>query len=315
MKILIVARSDWANMAYKYQESLRSVGVDAKAVTTSSPNLSCIPYHAETCRLEKIKGYARHAEIIQFMHSKYIPIGKDFKKTKRLFVFHGGSAYRRNPEQVNNIFNHIVEKSIIQTPDLLGLGAKNEVWVPACVDTDRLKPNYERQGKKIIIGHFPSNAEVKTSEGINLVMKNLESKFGNKFEYIFSSKRLNWEENMKRVSQCDIYIDACTPILKTKKSPNGNTYGEWGVAAPEAAALGKVVISHMLNHKRYVQEFGKCEIRVANSLKEIRKTITKLLKMSDEELIQIKKDTRLWVEKFHSYEFMGRRLRETVYEI
>ena len=33
MKVLIVAKSDWANMAYKYQESLREVGVDAKAVT------------------------------------------------------------------------------------------------------------------------------------------------------------------------------------------------------------------------------------------------------------------------------------------
>jgi len=314
MKILLVAGYDWANMAYKYQESLRSVGVDATAVTLNPPNLSCIPYHAAMCSLRKIRGYARHAEIIQFMHSQYIDLHID-KRAKRIFVFHGGTRYRINPSVKNKLFNPISEKTIIQTADLLDLGAKNEVWVPSCVDTNRLIPVYKRHSDKIIVGHFPSNAEVKTSEGINLVMKNLRSEFGNKFEYIFSSNRLPWKENMKRVAKCDIYIDACTPILKTKKCPRGAKYGEWGVAAPEAAALGKIVISHMISHKRYVKEFGKCEIRVANSLKEIRKHMIKLLKMTDDELLQIKKDTRMWVEKFHSYEFMGRRLREKVYEI
>ena len=71
----------------------------------------------------------------------------------------------------------------------------------------------------------------------------------------------------------------------------------------------------MLSHKKYEQEFGKCEIRVANSFEEIEKHMINLLSMTDTELLQIKKDTRMWAEKFHSYEFMGRRLKEKVYEI
>ena len=312
MKILIVATHDWANMAYKYQESLKAVGVDVKAVTINYPNRSCIPNYAEKCSMKKIRSFAKSTEIIQFMHSQYLDLGVS---NKRIFVFHGGSAYRRNPNKKNNLFNPIVEKSIIQTPDLLGLGAKNEVWVPAGVDTKKIKPIYERQGEKIIVGHFPSSPLAKSSAEINIVMENLTKTLGDKFEYVYSSKMLDWNKNMERVSKCDIYIDACTPILKTKKYPKGHVYGEWGVAAPEAAALGKIVISHMLSYKRYEQEFGECEVRVANSLKMIRKTLKTLLSKTDDELLQIKKDTRMWVEKFHSYEFMGRRLKDVVYNI
>ena len=170
MKVLIVCRNDWANMGYKYQESLREVGVDAKAVTLSV-NYSCKPNHAEICSLKKMRSYAKSAEIIQFMHSEYFDLGV---KNKRFFVFHGGSKYRINSNSKNKIFNPIVEKSIIQTGDLLGLGAKNEVWVLACVDTKKLKPIYKRQSDKLIVGHFPSSPSVKSSEGINKVMRKLK---------------------------------------------------------------------------------------------------------------------------------------------
>jgi len=311
MKVLIVSKNDWANMGYKFQESLRKVGVDAKAVT-KQVGYSCKPNHAEICSEQKMKTYAKSADIIQFMHSEYFDL---HVKNKRIFVFHGGGNYRAKSEIKNRFFNPIVEKTIIQTGDLLGLGAKNEVWLPAGVDTNTIKPVYERQGDKLIVGHFPSSPLVKSSDGINKIMDGLKKRFGNKFDYIYSPTKVAWTKNMQRVSNCDIYIDACTPILKAKKIPNGKKYGEWGVAAPEAAALGKVVISHMLSHERYEKEFGKCEIRVANSFKQIRKHMINLLSISDDELLQIKKDTRMWVEKFHSYEFMGRRLKDVVYNI
>jgi len=304
MKVLIVARSDWANMAYRYQESLKEVGVDAKAVTLKI-NYSCKPNHAEICSLDKMKSYAKSAEIIQFMHSEYFDLGV---KNKRFFVFHGGSIYRGHSTARNKIFNPFVEKSIIQTGDLLGLGAKNEVWVLTSVDTNKIKPVYKRQSNKLIVGHFPSNPKVKSSPGINKIMKNLKKRFGNKFEYVHSP-RIIWNKNMKRMSKCDIYIDACTPIFKERK------YGEWGCAAVEAAALGKVVISHMLSYERYEQEFGKCGIQVANSLQDIKTQMTRLLSMSDNDLLDLRKKTRDWVEKFHSFHAMGKRLKEVVYKI
>jgi hypothetical protein len=311
MKVLIVCRNDWVNMGYKYQESLREVGVDAKAVTLAV-SYSCKPKHAEICNLQKMRSYAESFDIIQFMHSEYFNLDV---KNKRFFVFHGGGKYRTNSYTKNKIFNPIVEKSIIQTGDLLGLGAKNEVWVLAGVDTNNIQPVYKRQSDKIIVGHFPSSSMVKNSKGIGKVMKGLKKEFGSKFEYVSSSTRIGWDKNMKRVSECDIYIDACTPSLKSKKDPKGSKYGEWGVAAIEAGALGKVVISHMLSYKKYEKQFGECGIQVANSLDEIRDHMIKLLSMTDDELLQVKKDTRSWVEKFHSSYYMGKRLKEIVYKI
>ena len=307
--LLVSVKQDYANVSYTLQQSLRAVGVDALALSLKRTN-TVKPASARVVNLPELKKYAQQSKIIQFMHSLYIDLGV---KNKRMFVYHGGGRYRENFKVLNKTFNPKVEKCIIQTGDLFGLGAKNEVWLLPAVDTEKIKPVYERQSEKIIVGHFPSSKMVKNSKGINQVIEKLKKDFGDKFEYINSSSMVNWVEHMKRVSKCDIYIEACTPYLKGKKTLN--KYGEWGVAGVEAAALGKVVITHFLSHKRYEKEYGKCCLKTANSLEAIEKHMRKLLTLSNDELLQIKKDTRAWVEKFHSYYAVGKRLKEIVYKI
>jgi len=307
--LLVSAKQDYANVSYTLQQSLRAVGVDALALSLR-PTTTVKPASARIVKLVELKKYAQQAKVIQFMHSVHLNLGV---KNKRIFVYHGGGRYRENFERLNKIFNPIVEKCIIQTADLLGLGAKNEVWLLPAVDTEKIKPVYKRQSKKIIVGHFPSSKLVKNSKGINEVIERLKKDFGDKFEYINSSSMVNWDEHMKRVSKCDIYIEACTPRLKGKKTVN--KYGEWGVAGVEAAALGKVVITHFLSHKRYEKEYGKCCLKTANSLEAIEKHMRKLLTLNNKELLQIKKNTRAWVEKFHSYYAVGKRMKEIVYKI
>ena len=314
MEVLIVSASrDYANVGYTLEQCLREVGVDAVSIAAASyrPERAKI---LRRSRFEKfIKQYIGEIKIVQFMHSLYRDIGL---KNKRIFIYHGGWKYREDYESVNKFFNPIVEKSIIQTGDLLGLGAKNERWLLPAIDTENIKPVYERQGKKIIVGHFPSCAMTKNSKGINEVMRRLKKDLGHKFEYIYSPPPLvNWEKQIDRVSKCDIYIEACNPFLKTPTSPKGNIYGEWGVAGIEAAALGCVTISHFLSHKRYEQEYGKCAIKVANSLDNIERHMRNLLSMNDDDLLQAKKDTREWVEKFHSHYAVGKKLKEEIYEI
>jgi len=304
MDVLIVSiKRDYANVGYTLEQCLQEVGVNAQTIVTSSFR----PNTAKVVKPKDFKEYAKKAKIIQFMHSVYSDL--NIKKNQRIFVFHGGNRYRKNHKRLNKIFNPIVEKSIIQTGDLFNLGAKNEVWLLPAVDTKRIFPVYEKQSDKIIIGHFPSKESTKSSQEINKTIERLKMKFGDKFIYIYSPVRVSWENQMKRVSQCDIYIEACTPKFKHLK------YGEWGVAGIEAAALGKIVITHFLSCKRYEKEYGKCELRVANSLNEIEKQLIKLLSLSDDNLLQIKKDTRKWVEKFHSHYAVGKRLKEVIYKI
>ena len=75
------------------------------------------------------------------------------------------------------------------------------------------------------MGHFPSKPAVKGSDKIVEAMKNVK---GN-FEFRYSDKRVSWEEQIKRMSECDIYVERFT-------KDSG-----FGITALEAAALGKIV--------------------------------------------------------------------------
>ncbi|GAG24586.1 unnamed protein product, partial [marine sediment metagenome] len=221
--------------------------------------------------------YKKRVDVVIFMHSQLVKVNLS---GKRVFVHHGGSAYREKHKKLNKIFNPIVKRSIIQTADLLGLGAKNEVWLLPGIDTESIKPVYERH-EKVIIGHFPSKARIKNSKAINKVISRLKGDF----EYIYSPEGVTWEKQMERMSKCDVYIDGCMPKINKRR------YGEWGMAALEAAALGKVVISHFLSQDKYK---GKCGIKVANSPAEIESHLKALLALTDEELLKEKQATRAW---------------------
>ena len=309
-KVLLVAQVDWAYMGYTLSQCLKTVGVEAEMLVRQ-------PYtYRPGCgrpftTTEQVKKYAEQADIIQFMHGQWIDSGVDLSR-KRVFVYYGGSNYRLDPGGISDWFNPIVEKSIIQTGDLLGLGAKNEVWLLPAVDTDMLKPIYKRTSNKIVIGHFPSSTAKNTAQ-IEKVVQQLIPKYGNRFEYISDTGTMRWDKHIKRVSMCDIYIEACTPIQQYHGK--ALKYGEWGVAGIEAAALGKIVITHFLSHKRYTQEYGKCELCVANEPTDIATNIEKLLALSDDELLKRRKATRAWVKKFHSLEAVGTKLKEKIYEI
>ena len=107
MRVLLLAKNDWANLGYTFSMCLQKVGVDA-VMLGKSPNYYKYPNKAFA--LENVRHYAEEADIIQFMHSSYIDTGIDLSK-KRVFVFHGGGHYRDNPAKVNAVFNPIVERT------------------------------------------------------------------------------------------------------------------------------------------------------------------------------------------------------------
>jgi len=92
-------------------------------------------------------------------------------------------------------------------------------------------------------------------------------------------------------------------------------YGEWGMTTLEAAALGKIVVTNFLSIDRYKIEYGECPLFVCNTLEQLEKNILYLSKMNKEEILEKKKETRAWVEKFHSYKAVGERLKGFYEEI
>ena len=120
--LLLTAHPDWANVAHEYAKALKSVGVPSAAVSVGKhgfnyPRTGVVVDHP----LDTVP-YIRSADIVMFMHSSYIDLG-DLYKGKRLFVMHGGTAYRQDYESINAHFNPIVEKCMIQTaePDVTAL--------------------------------------------------------------------------------------------------------------------------------------------------------------------------------------------------
>lgn len=286
MKVLIVCKNDWANLAYNYQESLREVGVDAKAVKTAINRLRV--QQAEVCSIQEMKMYAKSAEIIHFVHSQK-PISGVVLKGKKVVVSHTGSTYRIKYKKVNAAFNPIVDLSI-GMGDLYGKGAKNEHWIEAGVtDTNLLQPVYERSDNKIIVSHFPSAPSAKGSEIIKQTLKDT----GDNYKFSYDYTRVDWKTNIERVKKCDIYVER---LLLTQG---------FGISALEAAALGKIVITSYAFKQKYEETHGKFGMISVTTPKQLLEEVRRISNLSDNEILEMKKKSRSWVEKYHSYEATG----------
>jgi len=260
MKALLLTQHDWANTGWRFSECLKMLGIDV-TMYKGNTHVYGYPKQAEikTClqqarvgdyhgspvlyiKAHELREEAEKADVLHFFASTFVDTGVSLAN-KKIVVQHGGSIYRMNPS-ISVFFNSIADAAIIQCPDLLGLGSKNEHLIYYPVQLDILHPTYRRKKDKVFIGHWPSTPVTKGTENILKVIERLSKnpKTGNKFEYIgtrFVKKshvNLPWLEHLKRVRSCDILIETCNPEQRGKK------YGEWGNAAIEAAALGKRVV-------------------------------------------------------------------------
>lgn len=330
--VLILTRYDNANTGYRFSKCLELLGLDVKFYKGKGHPYR-YPKQGKICRgitkAKRVKGSARSilrvpilrkevedAKVVHFIASTLIDTGVDLTK-KKVVVQHGGSLYRQYYVRLNRIFNPIADATIIQMPDLLGLGAKNETYISFPVDTDYLKPNFERKSDKIIIGHFPSGISVKGTATILDAIQRLENfpELKSRFKYVGvtdlnlkpKTGGVSWDDNLRRVKNCDVIIDACN--LKQQ----GKIYGEWGNSAFEAAALGTIPITHSLKVDLYEEIYSDCPLHIANRKKDIVNRLRKIILMSDEELVAEKKKLRNWIVKKHSFKATAKRLWDEIY--
>lgn len=306
-------------MGYLFARSLRSVGVDAVALSEKPRSLrKDSPYDVYYGKGPNIiRRYIEDSDVIVWMHSHFIKLKRYVTsiKGKKLAVFHGGSSYRNDPEDKNEIFNPRVFVSLIQTSNMLNLGAKNQKWILPPVDIDAIQPNYLTpickypKDPRIIIGHYPSDPIAKNSAAINSVIKRLEKdpEIRDRFIYNYSSKLVSWEDNLDRIRGCDIYIESLS------KKINGKVTDDWGVTALEAAAAGCITLSVFRSSDLYECEYGERStiIRI-NNKEDLEAEIRKLLLDSRIDLLRKQRDSREWVERNHSFSAVGKRIKEAL---
>ena len=325
-KILALTFNDWANTGWRFTRCLRSLGLDVtywKGRPHKFGYLDEGPIHpylekgivlsqypvAILCR--ELKEEIEAHDIIHFFASTMIVSGADLTG-KKIVVNHGGSTFRIGTEAVKAAFNPYVDYSIIQCPDLLGLGAKNEVLIYYPVDTEFLQPDYEAH-EKVVIGHWPSSPHNKGTREIIEVIEKLERDPAVKDRFTYIGQRvvekqtIPWPDHLARVRGCDVIIESMQPDI------DGRKFGEWGNQALEAAAMGKVVITNMLSADTYLKEYGSCPLLIANDPVQLESQIRAAVCASAEATRAHKERMRAWAVEKHSMAATAQRLWDKVY--
>jgi len=312
MKVLVLAVDDWANTGWRFSRCLKLLGYDVEGFK-KNPHPFGYKEQIEVFKsMADVKKKAVESDVIHFIASSFIDTGVDLSK-KFVVVNHGGSAYRKSSVKVSKFFNAFVDASLIQSPDLLNLGAKNEHLIYYPIDVNFIKPVFNEVGNKLIVGHFPSNAKLKGTPSILQVV----NEFVSKINYVGVrgvDKRKNvikWEDNLARVAKCDIIIETMNAEMRLNKT--AVVSGEWGNTALEAAASGKVLITNTLSKDIYEREYGELPILVANNKDQLRQRLEEVLSMSSKEIMVLKHKMRQWAEDNHSLEATAKRLEDKIY--
>jgi len=332
--VLMVTQNDWANTGYRFSKCLEFLGLRVlylKGVphhlrypqqgtidrTLTAPALARHPVYIN---VPSYKALMEGSHVVHFIASTFVNTGADLTQ-KNVVVQHGGSTYRIDPLSCNKIFNPVADQTIVQCPDLLGLGAENEHLIYYPVDTELLAPSFKpAEREKIKIGHFPSTPTTKGTDVILEVIGRLlaDPELKDHFEYVGAtniwgeSHRVPWEANLQRMKECDLLIETQKPFLEL--GPTGpKPYGEWGNTAIEAASLGKVVVTNSLTSDLYAREYGDCALNISNSPEELETILRRLIMLPHAAFVEEQKKTRDWVVKSHSMKATAIRLWEKVY--
>ena len=333
--VLMITYDDFANTMYRFWLCAKNLGLNAVAIKGKShmlqypvqaplhPSLMNGQYNAPptTILAPGLEHMLNSAHIVHLFATTFPVCNFDWNSTFTV-VQHGGTVYRQSPYEVNAHFNQIARKAVIQCPDLLGLGAKNETLIYYPVDTEFIQPDFTRKKPgRLVVGHFPSNPFVKGSDQVIEVIKEVAEETG-KVDFIAADdvelygrdyrsnrhwKLVTWEKNLERMKKCDVIIETLA------SDQDGKPYGEWGNTALEAAASGCIVISNCVHRNVYEREYGDLGVHVANDRISLKEELIRLTCIDGLALEHEKRLCRQWAEEKHSISVTAKRLWNKVY--
>lgn len=292
MRVLNISHQDFANFSYSNSMALKSVGVDCVSVTLDKHPFD-YPEHSSVVSLEDMVELAKQVDVVQFFHDNISLFNMitPYCKGKKLIAYHTTSLYRRDYQRLNQLMNPFIHRAVNCMPEFMGKGAKNEVYMVGAVDSEYLKTFKKEPKRPYIIGHYPSNPEVKGTKKIIELMKEVPGE-GELYEFRYSTEQVSYQDQLKRIGECDIYIE-----MFTEKDGLGSEYGNFGITALESSAMGKVVFTQHNNSNVYQKNYG------------LNPLITNITIPLHGEFYDMINDTQLlnlwWIERNHSYKSSG----------
>jgi len=287
--ILLASSCDYANYMHNQAKALRSIGVDAVDVCLSKHPFE-YPSESRVVSRQTLKTLTQEADHVIIGHS--CPTIFDLNENPSFFVAHTGTRYRESPKYYNELFQS-ARRAITDHSEFLRLGKMD--YIVSAIDPAIYKP--KPIGSKLIIGHFPSNPEVK---GTNEIVEMLKP-FRDQFEIRIGLNKVSHEEQIKRMQECDVIIELFKPTL------NGKPYGCFGVTALEGLMMGKCVITQDLEDRTYKEAYGDHLFINAKNKYLFSSALEDTLKYFND---GISKDIHDSAKERHSYEATGKRLME-----
>ena len=317
--VVFFSHGDWANIGAHLAEALRIVGVSAvsRAAWDLKPD-----YPIKSKLYEHYKEVVEdleNAKVIFLMHGRPLlqdgvsGIPASIAEGKLVCTFHGG------PPLINLPKGGIVEKGFFGRYTRRGLDPVHFIQMPklynTCkdlvdrihllsppVDTMRLRTEYFRGGRKVVVGHFPRNTgnSLKT-KGYDKVVRVFEQ-LTYHFEYHVATEFISWWDHIDRIRGCDIYVEKLSELVQ-----------EWGMAALEAAALGKIVITNFAAREVYEKFYGPSPIIEVSDPYGLYDVLLDMESWSSSRIREKQEETRIWAEKYHSFPVVGERLKRILH--
>lgn len=299
MKTLILATEDDANWGYILSKILELQGYEVTGMKLRQHPFN-YPKEMELTNLAEMNAATRHADLVIFPQFDLTIMNAIDLTGKKVGICHAGTFFRQNKKYCNEILNPLMTFQWVMGHDMWDPGTINKFYMGLGIDTDFITPDFTDYN--ITIKHSPSSNDRKGSPKIIQILERLKSKYP--FITIdIRMDRCSWEENLRRVKPCDIYIDELMLYQGTQ------ILGAYGMSALEAAAMGKIVVSNNLWAEHYRAEYGVYEmIQATNNEGEMFQRLERLILMTPDERLFLKQKTRAWVEAFHSLKSTGDRL-------
>ena len=309
MKVMNICYDDYANLAYSHTMALCSVGVDAVCYKRIKHPFG-YPIEGIVTSTNAILEASRWADVVQVFHSWDLLLNPAFKDKKKV-IWHTGTTYRQNPERLNHIFNPIVDMTITDHCEFMHLGAKNIHYMAPAIDTDKIKPSGRVAKRPFKVGHYPSNPEVKGTRKIMEMMDKVMKRHPGVFEFDCSARVLPHDENLKRMAECDIYIELFAP------EQDGKEYGHYGVTAFEAAALGVPCITQNKYPDVYASVYGMEPFFICNTEISFMNRFKEIAEFPDPAYALRKFSSAMYLlaVRKHSYRYTGERLKKLLESI
>lgn len=303
MRICNLNFSDYSNLSQRMAEAITAQGIQCDSYAIK-PHAFGYGSQSKIIKANEITEIVRKYDVIQIMHScselmRFIPNIRG----RRITVWHTGTNYRKGHLTINKAFNKIVRKSFYDSCEFETLGMKNPVYCLGCIDVSQFGFQYAK-GRNFIFGHFPSNHLNKGTKEINEVMDELHG-----LVYNHSTLTTNYESNLNRIRNCDIYIEMMAPMQ------GDNVYGSFGLTALEAAAMGKVVITNLSNYKLYEQTYGNPCLVLCETKEELKEELLRLNEFSTADLRAMQLESFAWVKKYHDYRPTAERIIKELSEL